>query len=194
MWSTSGCSTPPIRPTSPRLARRHARKRGRTGALGGRPVVLPATIVGTYDPEGLLPHLLGDRHDRGALPADPAHRRGQPTDRGVCVIVPCAPRSVTWGLLAVVGRSTWPRARDLPTLGGFAVRVPGIPTSARDRTQERLYDALTRLPNRQLFLERLEHASALWQRSGIPFAVLSSTSTGSNSSTTRSDTRWATAC
>ena len=35
-----------------------------------------------------------------------------------------------------------------------------------------LYDALTGLPNRQLFLERLEYALALWQRSGTPFAVL----------------------
>src|SRR5450756_727307 len=35
-----------------------------------------------------------------------------------------------------------------------------------------LYDALTGLPNRQLFLKQLEHALALWQRSRTPFAVL----------------------
>ena len=35
-----------------------------------------------------------------------------------------------------------------------------------------LYDALTGLPNRRLFLTRLEHAVALWHRSQTPFAVI----------------------
>ena len=35
-----------------------------------------------------------------------------------------------------------------------------------------LYDALTGLPNRRLFLDRLERSLALWHRSATPFAVL----------------------
>ncbi|WP_407343667.1 EAL domain-containing protein [Pengzhenrongella phosphoraccumulans] len=35
-----------------------------------------------------------------------------------------------------------------------------------------LYDPLTGLPNRRVFLERLEHAVELWNRSKTPFAVL----------------------
>ena len=35
-----------------------------------------------------------------------------------------------------------------------------------------LYDALTGLPNRRLFLDRLERAVALWKRSATPFAVI----------------------
>ena len=35
-----------------------------------------------------------------------------------------------------------------------------------------MFDALTGLPNRESFVQNLEHALALWQRSRTPFAVL----------------------
>jgi diguanylate cyclase (GGDEF)-like protein/PAS domain S-box-containing protein len=45
--------------------------------------------------------------------------------------------------------------------------------SLEDQLRENaLYDAVTRLPNRRLFLDRLERSVALWHRSGTPFAVI----------------------
>ena len=130
-------------------------------------------IVGTYDPEGLLPHLLGTATTAEHFPPTPLIAAAQPTDRGVCVIVPVRTLERDWGLLAVVGEIDMATARE--TYQHWAALLCASLESQRLQETVRksaLYDALTRLPNRQLFLERLEHALALWQRSGTPFAVL----------------------
>jgi diguanylate cyclase (GGDEF)-like protein len=130
-------------------------------------------IVGIYDPEGLLPHLLGTATTAEHFPPTPLIAVAQPTDRGVCVIVPVRTLERDWGLLAVVGEIDMATARE--TYQHWAALLCASLESQRLQETVRksaLYDALTRLPNRQLFLERLEHALALWQRSGTPFAVL----------------------
>ena len=66
-------------------------------------------------------------------------------------------------------------------------------SEARVRHQS-LHDALTGLPNRSLFYDRIGQAFARSQRSETHVAVLFSTSTSSRRSTTRSATRPATSC
>ena len=71
------------------------------------------------------------------------------------------------------------RALGVRSSGGAVVRLVGSLAdidkrrSLEDQLRENaLHDPLTRLPNRRLFLNRLEHAIALRQRSGTQFAVL----------------------
>ena len=87
---------------------------------------------------------------------------------------------------------------------GRATRVVGSQTDVTDRKQaeqrlqhDAMHDALTGLPNRVLFLDRLDQAIRRAQRAE-PAArappCCSSTSTASSSSTTRSATTSATGC
>ncbi len=71
------------------------------------------------------------------------------------------------------------RALGVRSAGGSVERVVGSLADIHERRsledklrENALYDALTGLPNRRLFLSRLEHAVALWQRSQTPFAVI----------------------
>ena len=79
------------------------------------------------------------------------------------------------------GSYRWMLARALGVRSddGPVDRVVGSLTDIHDRRsledqlrENALYDALTGLPNRRLFIERLERSVALWQRSSIPFAVI----------------------
>ena len=69
----------------------------------------------------------------------------------------------------------------------------------RKQSEDRLaymaqFDALTALPNRSMFLDRLGHTLIEADRDKLPVGVCSSTSTGSRTSTTPSATMSATGC
>ena len=71
------------------------------------------------------------------------------------------------------------RALSVRSANGTVARVVGSLSDIHERRcledqlrENALYDSLTGLPNRRLFLDRLERAVALWHRSGTPFAVL----------------------
>ena len=78
--------------------------------------------------------------------------------------------SYRWMLTQAVG---------VPSAHGPVERVVGSLSDIHERhsledqlRDSALHDALTGLPNRRLFLVRLEHSLALWQRSTTPFAVI----------------------
>jgi diguanylate cyclase (GGDEF)-like protein len=130
-------------------------------------------IVGTYDPEGMLPDLVSTATTPQHFPPASLIAAAQLTDRGVCVIVPVRTLERDWGLLGVVGEIDMTTERE--TYQHWAALLCASLESQRLQESVRksaLQDTLTGLPNRQLFLERLEHALALWQRSGTSFAVL----------------------
>jgi diguanylate cyclase (GGDEF)-like protein len=94
-------------------------------------------------------------------------------DREVCVVVPVSTPERDWGMLAIVGEIDTSTERE--TYQHWAALLCASLESQRLQETVRknaLYDALTGLPNRQLFLIQLEHALAQWQRSRTPFAVL----------------------
>src|SRR5664279_3869895 len=71
------------------------------------------------------------------------------------------------------------RALGVPSAAGPVERVVGSLSdsherrSLEDRLRENaLYDTLTGLPNRRLFLSQLDQALALWHRDKTPFAVI----------------------
>jgi diguanylate cyclase (GGDEF)-like protein len=130
-------------------------------------------IVGSHDPHGLLPGLLGTTMTAEHFPPVSVIKEAQEADRDLCVVVPVCDKDRDWGLLAVVGkintnyaRVTYHHWAALLCASLEAERLQGV---VRENA---LHDALTGLPNRRLFLEQLEHALSLWQRAGTPFAVL----------------------
>jgi len=89
------------------------------------------------------------------------------------VVVPVRTAVRDWGLLAVVGAIDVTSARE--TYQHWAALLCAALESSRLQQEVRrsaLYDQLTGLPNRRLFLERLKVAIAQQVRSGQPFAVL----------------------
>lgn len=130
-------------------------------------------IVGTYDAATSLRSLVGTVVTTEHFPPEPLIAQAAAAGREVCVVLPVRTAERDWGLLGVVGEIDTTTVRE--TYQHWAALLCASLESQRLQETVRksaLYDALTGLPNRQLFLERLEHALALCQRSGTPFAVL----------------------
>jgi diguanylate cyclase (GGDEF)-like protein len=130
-------------------------------------------IVGTYDAAKSLRGLVGTVVTTEHFPPDPLIAQAAAAAREVCVVLPVRTAERDWGLLGVVGEIDTTTVRE--TYQHWAALLCASLESQRLQETVRksaLYDALTGLPNRQLFLERLEHALALCHRSGTPFAVL----------------------
>ena len=71
------------------------------------------------------------------------------------------------------------RALGVPSPHGSVERVVGSLSDIHERRsledqlrRNALYDTVTGLPNRRLFLSRLDHALKIWQRDKTPFAVV----------------------
>ncbi len=130
-------------------------------------------IVGTYDPAGIQPNLVGAVLASEGFPPEALIASAEPADREVCVVLPVRTPDRDWGLLAVVAEIDRTTVRE--THQHWAALLCASLESQRLQEavrQSALFDALTGLPNRLLFVEQLDHALALWQRSQTPFAVL----------------------
>ena len=163
--------------------------------MAGRTAERSDEIVGTYDPDGTLPDLLDAQLPaRRFLPSRSSLRSSRQSGE-ICVVVPVRTAARDWGLLAVVGDVDATSARE-PYQHWAALLCAALESQRLQQEVSRsaLYDALTGLPNRRLFLERLNVAIARRDRSGTPSPSCSSTSTGSSWSTTPSGTRSATVC
>jgi diguanylate cyclase (GGDEF)-like protein len=130
-------------------------------------------IVGTYDSAKTLPDLVGAVMPTEHFPPESLIAQAVAADREVCVVVPVSTPEHDWGMLAIVGEIDTSTERE--TYQHWASLLCASLESQRLQETVRksaLYDALTGLPNRQLFLVHLEHALAQWKRSRTPFAVL----------------------
>jgi len=130
-------------------------------------------VVGTYGSEGSMASLVDVRVSAEEFPPAPLLDLILTADREICVIVPVRNATRDWGLLAIVGAVDATSARE--TYQHWAGLLCSALESQRLQAEvlrSALYDALTGLPNRRLFLERLTMAIARKERSGTPFAVL----------------------
>ena len=130
-------------------------------------------IVGMYDPSGAVPDQVGALVGVEAFPPEPLIAAVDAATRQVCVVVPVRTATSDWGLLAVVGSVDVTSPRE--TYQHWAALLCAALESQRLQQEVRrsaLYDQLTGLPNRRLFLERLTAEIARQARSGAPFAVL----------------------
>ncbi len=69
-------------------------------------------IVGTYDPHTALPNLLGTVTTPQSFPPTALIGSAQPSDRGVCIVIPVRNTGRDWGMLAVVGAIDTTSARE----------------------------------------------------------------------------------
>ncbi len=130
-------------------------------------------IVGTYDPANVQPNLVATALASEDFPPEALIASAGPARREMCVVLPVRTRERDWGLLAVVVENDRTTARE--TYQHWAALLCAALESQRLQEKVRrsaLFDALTGLPNRDLFVRQLEHALALSQRSHTPFAVL----------------------
>ncbi len=130
-------------------------------------------IVGQYDPAGRLPNDVGTRTSVESFPPAALLDLVDAARREICLVVPVRAATHPWGLLAVVGAVDSGSTRE--TYQHWAGLLSTALDSQRLQQEVRrsaLYDAVTGLPNRRLFLERLTTAITRHHRSGTPFAVL----------------------
>jgi len=150
--------------------------RVKAGALAlweGTPSRNRLRIVGTYESDNVQPTVVGTVLPSESFPPESLIGSAAAGSRELCVVVPVSTRERDWGLLAVVAEIDPTTARE--TFQHWAALLCASLESQRLQAAVRrsaLFDALTGLPNRQLFVSQLEHALALSQRSHTPFAVL----------------------
>ncbi len=133
----------------------------------------PLSIVGTYGPVARLGDLVGTVLGAEHFPPEPLIASVDAGKQEVCVVVPVRSARREWGVLAVVGAIDTTSVRE--TYQHWAALLAVALESQRLQGEIRrsaLYDPLTELPNRRLFLERLDGAIARAARSGVPFATL----------------------
>jgi len=130
-------------------------------------------IVGTYDPIDALATRVGARTDVRSFPPPALLDLVRAAGREICVVVPVRTATHDWGLLAIVGavdsRSTRETYQHWAGLLSTALESQRLEEEVR---RAALYDTVTGLANRRLFLDRLTEAIARRDRSGTPFAVL----------------------
>ena len=130
-------------------------------------------IVGSYDPGRALPDQVGTRTMVQSFPPMALIDLLAAAEREICVVVPVRTATHDWGLLAIIGAvdsiSTRETYQHWAGLLCTALESQRLQDAVR---RSALYDALTGLPNRRLFLDRLTAAIARHDRSGTPFTVL----------------------
>jgi diguanylate cyclase (GGDEF)-like protein len=148
-------------------------KAGLLGLWADAPGAGLLEVVGAYDPSGRLPEVVGTRTDVRSFPPTDLLGLVDPAERDICVVVPVRTTTQDWGLLAIVGavdsRSTRETYQHWAGLLGTALESRRLEEEVR---RSALYDTVTGLPNRRLFLERLTAAIARHGRTAAPFAVL----------------------
>ena len=120
-----------------------------------------------------MPNLVDSRLTAETFPPEQLVETVVAVDGEICVVVPVRTTTRDWGLLAVVGAIDSTSARE--TYQHWAALLCASLESQRLQEEVRrsaLYDSLTGLPNRRLFLEKLKAAIALRGRSGAQFGVL----------------------
>jgi len=130
-------------------------------------------IVGTHDAADVLPDLVGTVLPSEEFPPQSLIAGIEAAGREVCVVVPVNTGDRDWGLLALVAQIDPTTARE--TYQHWAALLCASLESQRLQEEVRrsaLFDALTGLPNRELFVTQLGQALASWRRTRRPFAVL----------------------
>lgn len=106
-------------------------------------------IVGSYDPRAVLPNLLGTVTTPQSFPPTALIGSAQPSDRGVCMVIPVRTKGRDWGMLAVVGAIDTTTARE--TYQHWAALLCASLESARlqeaVRASEERYSLMTRATN-----------------------------------------------
>ena len=101
--------------SDPRLLRWLAGTHVRAGVLGlweGDPSCGRLTVTGSYDPEGMLPDLVGTATTVEHFPPTPLIATARHQNRELCIVVPVRTKERDWGLLAVVGEANTMSARE----------------------------------------------------------------------------------
>lgn len=152
--------------------------------LTGTHVKMGALALWQDDPHARQLHIAGTygmTADESDLLAGPLRAEDFPpeallssmTGHEVCVVIPLLTRERDWGLLALVA-DMGPATMRETYQHWAALLCTALESRRLQKAVQRSahFDALTGLPNRELFVRELEHALALWQRSSTPFAVL----------------------
>lgn len=139
----------------------------------GDPAAGVLRVAGEYDAYGRDLHLIDTTMSAQEFPPQILIARASATDRELCVVVPVSTRDQDWGLLALVADLDSATARE--TFQHWAALLCAALQSQRRQDELRrtaLFDTLTDLPNRQLFVQQLEQAISRWKRDGTPYSVL----------------------
>lgn len=130
-------------------------------------------IVGEYDAWGTDRGVVGTTVPTEQFPPASLIDSTNSAAREVCVVVPVSTRDNDWGLLALIAEIEPTTARE--TYQHWAALLSAALLSQQRQEEIRrsaLFDSLTQLPNRQLFVQQLDKALARRQRDNTPFAVL----------------------